>query len=132
MYKIKRAKHILETLQIEDNGKTYDFTVDVTVDDIMHDYVNLGSRLAKLQQMIDAGEKTEDLYTEYGKTIVAFFELFFGSEQAKQIIDLYQGRYSEMLLDVTPFLQDAVVPEIIRAQESTKDRYKAFARRRLF
>lgn len=130
MYKIKRSRHIVENLQIEDGGKVLDLVVDVIIDDIMKKYIDLGSRLAKLQGMIEAGEKSEDLYAEYGKTVVAYFELFFGTEQTARILNFYNNRYSEMLLDVTPFLQDVVVPAIIKAQEDTKNKYKAMAKRR--
>lgn len=130
MYKIKRSRHIAESLQIEDGDKLLDLTVDIVIDDIMKKYIELGSRLAKLQEMVDAGEKTEDLYAEYGRTVVAYFELFFGTEQTAKIMELYSGRYSEMLVDITPFLQDVVVPEIIKAQEETKNKYRALAKRR--
>lgn len=130
MYKIKRSRHIAESLQIEDGDKLLDLTVDIVIDDIMKKYIELGSRLAKLQEMVDAGEKTEDLYAEYGRTVVAYFELFFGTEQTARILNFYSNRYSEMLLDVTPFLQDVVVPAIIKAQEDTKNKYRALAKRR--
>lgn len=130
MYKIKRSGHISESLQIEDGAKLLDLTVDISVDEIMADYVELGSHLAKLQTMLDKGEKAEDLYAEYGKTVLAYFELFFGADQTEKIVSFYNGRYSEMLTDITPFLQDVIVPAIIRAQDETKEKYKAMAKRR--
>ena len=130
MYKIKRSGHISESLQIEDGAKLLDLTVDISVDEIMADYVELGSHLAKLQTMLDNGEKTEDLYAEYGKTVLAYFELFFGADQTEKIVSFYNGRYSEMLADITPFLQDVIVPAIIKAQDATKEKYKAMARRK--
>ena len=130
MYKIKRSGHISESLQIEDGAKLLDLTVDISVDEIMADYVELGSHLAKLQTMLDKGEKAEDLYAEYGKTVLAYFELFFGADQTEKIVSFYNGRYSEMLTDITPFLQDVIVPAIIRAQDEAKEKYKAMAKRR--
>lgn len=130
MYKIKRSGHISESLQIEDGAKLLDLTVDILIDEIMANYVELGSRLAKLQTMLDKGEKAEDLYAEYGKTVLAYFELFFGADQTEKIVSFYDGRYSEMLSDITPFLQDVIVPAIIRAQDETKEKYKAMAKRR--
>ncbi len=130
MYKIKRSGHISESLQIEDGAKLLDITVDISVDEIMADYVELGSHLAKLQTMLDKGEKAEDLYAEYGKTVLAYFELFFGADQTEKIVSFYNGRYSEMLTDITPFLQDVIVPAIIKAQDATKEKYKAMAKRR--
>ena len=130
MYKIKRSGHISESLQIEDGAKLLDITVDISVDEIMADYVELGSHLAKLQTMLDKGEKAEDLYAEYGKTVLAYFELFFGADQTERIVSFYNGRYAEMLTDITPFLQDVIVPAIIKAQDATKEKYKAMARRK--
>lgn len=130
MYKIKRSNHVTESLQIEDRGKLLELTVDIVIDDIMKKYVELGSRLGKLQAMLKAEEKTEDLYAEYGRTVVEYFELFFGEEQTAKIMELYNGRYSEMLIDITPFLQDVIVPAIIKAQEETKNKYRALAKRR--
>ena len=130
MYKIKRSGHISESLQIEDGAKLLDLTVDISIDEIMADYVELGSHLAKLQTMLDKGENAEDLYAEYGKTVLAYFELFFGADQTEKIVSFYDSRYSEMLSDITPFLQDVIVPAIIRAQDETKEKYKAMAKRR--
>ena len=128
MYKIKRQSHIKEQLQIEDNGQELILDVDICVDDIMRDYVELGSRLNSLRQALQQ-ERTDELIEEFGRTVTAYFVLFFGEDQTEKLLKLYAHRYHEMLLDVTPFLQDVVVPRIVEAQAELKDKYVALAKR---
>lgn len=128
MYKVKRQSHIKEQLQIEDNGQELILEVDICVDDIMRDYVELGSRLNNLRQALQK-ERTDELIEAFGRTVTAYFVLFFGEEQTEKLLELYAHRYHEMLLDITPFLQDVVVPRIVEAQSEMKDKYVALAKR---
>lgn len=129
MYKIKRQNHITEQLQIEDNGKELTLNVDIYVDAITRDYVELGARLNRLRQQIQQKDAPEELITEFGRVITSYFILFFGEEQTEKLLELYEHRYNELLLDITPFLQDVVVPAIVAAQESMKQKYVALAKR---
>lgn len=130
MYKIRRhSGHVTEQLQIEDAGKELTLNVDIYVDAIIRDYVELGSRLNALRQRLQSGDKTEELIVEYGKVVTSYFALFFGEDQTVQLLEWYDHRYNEMLLDITPFLQDVVVPAIIAAQTDMKQKYVALAKR---
>lgn len=128
MYKIKR-RHIVEQLEIEDGEKKLVLDVDINVDDILNEYTRLNRNIGKLRQKAQGEELTDEILEEYGKMIVAYFVLFFGEEQTEKLVKFYGGRYNEMLSDVTPFLKDAVIPKIIKAQEDITKKYTALAKR---
>lgn len=132
MYRIKKSSNvnrIRESVEIEDGSKVLHLDVDVNVDSVLRQYVEIGSQLSKLQAKLREGEKTEELYADFGRVLLAWFELFFGAEQTKLIVEFYDGRYTEMLSDITPFLQDVVVPAFVKAQTATKDWYRQLAKR---
>lgn len=125
MYKIKR-NHILEDLEIEDNDKKLNLTVDIDVDRILKQYMEAGSTVAKAQESVKNGTGQEEAL---GEAILALFCLIFGEDQTKQLVDFYGERYLEMLSDVVPFINDVITPRIMEARKRIEDSYKQVKRK---
>lgn len=122
MYQIKR-NHVSEDLRVEDNGKTLDLHVDLNVDAIMQRYVAAAKSLAEAQREIRKG--TDEVKVQrLGAAIVDVFGVVFGQEQTKQLIEFYDGAYTEMLADVAPFINDVVAPKINEAQKRIMAQYE--------
>jgi hypothetical protein len=131
MYQIKR-NHIVEELQIEDNGKVLDLTVDINVDSILQAYTSAQYRIAKASQdaKMAAGDKDMSKAQEaLGDAILGLFEVIFGTEQANKIIEFYGNKALEMLGDITPFITEVVAPRIKEAQDRIAERYKQVSKR---
>lgn len=131
MYKIKRNR-IVEDLEIEDNGKTLTLKVDLNVDTILHQYNQAQYKIAEASIMAKKAANDTDLSKAeeaMGNAVFGLFEVVFGEDQTKQIIDFYGEKPLEMLGDIAPFISDVVAPRIMDAQQRISDRYKQVSKR---
>ena len=131
MYKIKR-NHLVEDLQIEDNGKTLDLKVDINVDSILKQYNRAQYRIAQASQAAKEAANEKDMEKaeeEMGNAIFGLFEVVFGQDQTQKIVEFYDNKALEMLGDIAPFITDVVAPKIQEAQQAIEDRYKQVSKR---
>lgn len=131
MYKIKR-NHLVEDLQIEDNGKTLDLKVDINVDTILQQYNKAQYRIAQASQAAKEAADSKDMEKAeeaMGNAILGLFEVVFGQDQTQKIIEFYDNKALEMLGDIAPFITDVVAPKIQEAQQAIEDRYKQVSKR---
>ena len=125
-YKIKR-NHIIEQLEIEDNGKVVTLDVDINVDSILTQYNKANLKIAAAQQAAQKAKDERDMQAAelaMGDGVLALFEVIFGEEQTKKILEIYDNRALEMLGDIAPFITDVVKPRIDEAKQRIEDRYK--------
>ena len=122
MYQITR-NHVVEDLELDDNGKKLVLHVDLNVDTILRRYLQVAGELAKAQQAARSG-LTEEKVEALGVAILNVFSVIFGDDQTKQLVDFYDGAYTEMLADVTPFINDVVAPKVNEAQQRIMQQYK--------
>ena len=131
MYQIKR-NHIVEELEIEDNGKILKLDVDLNVDTILHQYNQAQYKIAQASQMAHDAADQKDLSSAeeaMGNAVLGLFEVIFGEKQTKKIIEFYDDKPLEMLGDIAPFISDVVAPRIMEAQQRIADRYKQVSKR---
>lgn len=131
MYQIKR-NHIVEELEIEDNGKTLQINVDINVDNMLKAYNNAQYKIA--QATLDAKKAAEDkdisqAEEAMGNAVLGLFEVIFGEEQTKKIIEFYDNKALEMLGDIAPFISEVVAPRFKEAQDRIAERYKQVSKR---
>lgn len=131
MYQIKR-NHIVEDLEIEDNGKTLQIKVDINVDTMLKAYNNAQYKIA--QASIDAQKAANDkdmskAEEAMGNAVLGLFEVVFGTEQTKKIIKFYDNKSLEMLGDIAPFISEVVAPRFKEAQDRIRDSYKQVSKR---
>lgn len=131
MYQIKR-NHLVEELQIEDNGKTLTINVDINVDTILQQYNKAQYRIAQAAQAAQkaANDKDmENIEAAMGDAVLGLFEVVFGHDQTQKIIEFYDNKAFEMLTDISPFITEVVAPKIQEAQQRIKDSYKQVSKR---
>lgn len=132
MYQIKRNR-IVEDIEIEDNGKVLNLSVDLNVDTILHQYNKAQYKIAQAAEAAKQAANDNDLASAeeaMGNAILGLFEVVFGEDQTKQIIDFYgENKTLEMLGDISPFISDVVAPKIMDAQQRIADRYKQVSKR---
>lgn len=114
MYQVKKTvQRIQDTLQIDDNGTLVDIPVDIYVDDVLRGYVRVTNNLKT------AGQDPEKL----GELIIELFNLVFGQEGANKILDLYEGRYMDMIGDCYGFIKEIIEPKLVTAMKEKTNRY---------
>lgn len=129
MYKIQRKQTIKDELVIcGSTGEEELFLpVNLCVDDVIRQYNRLRSMLGEAQAELQKDPKSEECLTKYGYTVMALFELVFGSEGAKKLLSYYDKRYTEMLEDVAPFIVDRIQPQMSAAMKERAEKFKKIA-----
>lgn len=131
MYQINRKAHVVDEIQLEDNGKTLTVKVDLQVERILRDYNAAWTAIGRAQQRIrelNGADGLEDAEAALGSAIMALFGLLFGEGQTKAIMDFYDGAYLEMLADFVPYISEQIVPAIQKAQTDLAAKYKQWNR----
>lgn len=132
MYQITR-NHIVEELEISDNGKKLQLKVDISADAILTAYNKAQYKLAEASIMANKAKDDKDTAKAeeaMGNAILGLFEVVFGESQTQKIVKFYDNRYLEMLGDIAPFISDVITPKVQEAQKRIGDRYKQVANRK--
>lgn len=129
-YQAKRSKKYIEEFELVDENGEVAHRMQVKLDaaelikNVNGKYLNLVKALAKTQAY-STGQLTNDDAAEaldtLGSAMVDMLEVVFGQENARVIVDFYEGRYVEMAQEVFPFFTDVVIPrcgEIIKENKA--------------
>lgn len=131
MYQINRKAHVVDEIQLEDNGKTLTVKVDLQVERILRDYNAAWTAIGRAQQKIrelNGADGLEDAEAALGEAIMALFTLLFGEKQVHAIMGFYGGAYLEMLVDFVPYISEKIVPAVQKAQTDLAAKYKQWSR----
>lgn len=131
MYQIKR-NHLVEELEIEDNGKKLLLKVDINPDIVLHQYNQAQYKIAQASQDAQKSKNSDDLAAAevaMGNAVLGLFEVIFGEIQTKKIVEFYEDNSLEMLSDIAPFIADVIAPKIQEAQDRIKAHYKQVSKR---
>ena len=123
MYQVTRKNRIKEELQLcHANGDVaLTVGVDLNVDQIAGRVNKAYEVLGVAQDALKKDTKNEKLVEAYGAAVLAVFEVIFGKENAGRILDFYEGNYTEMLLDIFPFINGEIMPKIREASASRRE-----------
>ena len=128
MYVIKQKKHFTEDVAFENNeGKRIDLHVDLDLDAAAQRYWKQYETLAITKERLAADPSNAEKQELFGRAVMSLMAFIFGEDQARQALDFYKGRESELFVDVLPFLCDVVFPKL---REASKERVKAVSARR--
>lgn len=121
MYKITKGANRLERdLEISDKSgnQIAVFHVSITMRE-------METRVAKAYEQMSIAQaelkKNPGAVETYGKAVIAFFETIFG-DQTAELLTIYENDYTQMLLDIVPFIQDEIMPALKAMSETTKER----------
>lgn len=115
-FKLKRFKKT-ESLELVNEEGATEKVITVRLDKAglamkaSKKYVEI-QRLQAMAEKARGKENTEELVTKLGQTVIDFFEIIFGEEDTKVILEFYEGNYIEMTLEVMPFIQEKVLPTV--------------------
>ena len=137
MYVIKRSENIKETLCLENKDGTIAAKIDVVVDvdTISADYIKKQDTLIAAQKAMKMAQKSgnnagfKHSYELYAAAIVDFMGVVFGKENTCKILEFYDNRYVEMLMQVIPFIKEKFTPAIYRSVGERKKQLKNLRKR---
>ena len=130
MYKITRKNRIKETLQLchADGSVAHEIEVDLNVDEITGRVNKAREVLGMAQAALKKNPESEAAQEAFGNAVFALFDVIFGKENREKIADFYEGKYTEMLLDLFPFINDVVMPQIMEANADRMEQLLAAAK----
>lgn len=120
MYEIKRAERIQEQLTIGEDT----FIVSLKPWEILGEFLKRQTAIVRVYEEIrktkgikasgiDAiGSIPEDTLARYGDVVTQMLLLIFGEEDMKRLINIYEDDYSELILDMIPFIQTKIWPAL--------------------
>ena len=116
-FKLKRFKKI-ESLELVNEEGVTEKVITVRLDKAGL-AMNASKKYVEVQRLLAMAEKArgkenaevvDELVTRLGQTVIDFFEIIFGEENTKTILEFYEGNYIEMVLEVVPFIQERILP----------------------
>jgi hypothetical protein len=129
-YQIKRKNRVVEKLELcnADGSVALAVDVDINVDDIGGKIAAAQKALVAAQEQVSKDSKSDEAKEAFGSAVISLFIVLFGEEDTERILAFYDGRYTEMFVDVFPFIDDVVMPRVREASESRKEQLLNMAR----
>lgn len=140
MYKAKRSEKLTDTLQLCDSSGTvvHSLNIEVDIDAISGGFRETLALLSKAEKRLKENQRKGNIaafdkaYEDYGNLLVRMFNLTFGTENAKVIFDFYEGKYTEMAVELVPYIIDVMIPKVQESINRQKKRLQKSARRRWY
>lgn len=120
--KITKTKPFIDTLEIEDEGKTLSITINIRFEQSAPMIRKAQISLIEAEKRIKENPKDVQNLEFYGNAIIALFSAIFGEEQTKQILAFYENAYTDMLTDILPYILQVVIPSMQQYQKNKIDR----------
>ena len=123
MYQVTRKNRIKEELQLcnADGSVAETVYVDINVDEITARTAKAYEVLNMAQNALSKEPENEALMDAFGAAVVAVFRVIFGDDGAEKILTFYERHYSEMLLDIFPFINNVIMPKINEASAARRE-----------
>lgn len=118
-YQIIRKSRITEELELcrADGTVAERLTVDIDIDSI-------GARVYKAYENMAIAQldlqKDKRNVEAFGRAVLNLFVVIFGEDGATRIAAFYENKEGEMLLDLIPFINNVVMPQVSAASAHRK------------
>lgn len=124
MYQITRKSQIKETVQLcrPDGTVAEEINVDLNLDVISGRVNKAYEVLAMAQDELEKNPTSPIMMERYGKAVIAVFDIIFGEDGCKRIVNFYENNYTEMLIDLFPFVNNEIMPKIREVSEDRKNK----------
>ncbi len=118
-YQITRKAKITETLELYRADGSLAETINVDLDiDLMGGRVNKARENMAIAQL--ELEKDKRNVEAFGRAVLSLFNVIFGEDGTRRIVDFYDGKEGEMVLDMFPFINNVIMPQVEAASAARK------------
>lgn len=136
MYTVRRKQTIDDELVIENSKgeEALRLPVKLHIDDILARYNRLRAMLGEAQHKLAEHPADEAALTAYGMILTELFSLIFGKDGCERLMAFYgdedeeKCRWTEMLMDVAPFVSDVINPQVQAAMKERAERFRQMSR----
>lgn len=138
MYKIKRTRKFYDTLQLCDEQGTAqkELKIEVDIDAIATGFREVLTKLEKAQKSLQDNQKLkkqnefDKAYYDYGEALIKMFEMCFGTENTQEIVTFFENRYTEMSVEIVPYITKEIIPLVGEAIKQKKNSLKKAGKRK--
>ena len=122
MQKIKRMNRIREELQLchADGTVALTVNVDINTDDMAAQIRQAYEQFEAVKALLNAEGAGKEQEQAAGEALLGLFRLVFGQQNLQRMLEFYEGRESELLLDVLPFVRDEILMKVYTAVNARK------------
>lgn len=128
MFTVQRKKRrIHETLQLLNEEGTQELTVvvDLDIDQIAARVNKSYEKIGMLQNDLKKNPRDTRTMEAFGQAILEIFKIIFGDDQAMKVLEFYDENYTEMLVDLFPFINEEIMPQV---KEASRQRAEQLAK----
>ncbi|MCM1055535.1 MAG: hypothetical protein NC394_08440 [Bacteroides sp.] len=137
MYKVKRTKKFYDTLQLcdEQGNAQKELKIEVDIDAVATGFREVLARLEKAEkglhdkQSLNQQKDFDKAYYDYGAALVKMFEMCFGKENTEAIVTFFENRYTEMSVELVPYITKEIIPLVGEAIKQRKAELKKAGKR---
>lgn len=116
MYTIKRRTRLKDALRLEDGDKVLDVPVEIDIDTAIASYWKHYENLKLAQDQLQKRD-SDEARINFGNAFMALLIFLFGQEWAQKMVEFYDGRYSEMLVDLYPYIDGQIYSQLKKASQ---------------
>lgn len=126
MFELKRSEKIVEQVKVGDE------IIEVNLDAgaIQGRFTKGYNELLRAQTALngatgDTLDAVSDKLEQYGNAVVGVLQIIFGEENTQKILAFYENNYSEMFMQIYPFIAEVIIPKISEASKRKAEELKA-------
>lgn len=137
MYKVKRTKKFYDVLQLcnEQGEVQKELKIEVDIDAIATGFREVLTQLEKAEKELHDKQNPnqekdfDKAYFNYGEALVKLFEMCFGKDNAEEIVSFFENRYTEMSVEIVPYIIKEIIPLVGEAIKQKKNDLKKAGKR---
>lgn len=138
MYKVKRTRKFFDTLQLcdEQGNVQKELKIEVDIDAIATGFREVLTQLEKAQKGLQDNQKLkrqkefDRAYYDYGEALVKLFEMCLGKDNTEEIVAFFENRYTEMSVEIVPYITKEIIPLVGEAIKQKKNNLKKAGKRK--
>lgn len=124
-YQVKKQKRVVEDLELLNDKDEVEYTlhVDIAPDVFRNRYIEAMRVIQKVNSLPEdtPAEEKEEAAKD---AMMGLFNLVFGEEQTKDLMTYYEGKVFEAVTQITPFIQEVVLPRVTAAIADQRKRFE--------
>ncbi len=120
-YQIKRQKNVIEPLELLSPSGEIEETVNANlkIETIAKEYRKIKIEFMNAQK--ECQNQSEEAIIKFGGVVMSMFSLIFGVDGAEKILKYFEDSYTEMAVQVMPYIWEVVEPAINDYVTAQKD-----------